>query len=150
MKIIQGNLFHTEIKIIGHQVNCLGIMGGGVAKTVKEVYPKAFREYKSFLRKNHKPLGEVNIVSILGGKFYIGNIFGQDSIGWEKKQTDEEMLLKGVKTLMEFAMEIGETQIALPYKIGCFRGGGDWEVVYNGLKELESDIQEVEIVLYKL
>ena len=40
-----------------------------------------------------------------------------------------------------------KTTIALPYKIGCGRGGADWEVVY---KIIEKELSSFEVELWKL
>ena len=39
------DLFESGADMICHQVNCMGVMGSGVAKQVKERYPKVFEEY---------------------------------------------------------------------------------------------------------
>ena len=40
-----------------------------------------------------------------------------------------------------------KTTIALPYKIGCGRGGADWEVVY---KIIEEELSSFKVELWKL
>ena len=44
----QGDLFKgsSEESYKLHSVNCKGVWGSGIAKTFKELYPKAFEEYK--------------------------------------------------------------------------------------------------------
>lgn len=41
--IKEGNVFDSDAKIICHQVNCQGVMGSGVAKEVRERYPRCTR-----------------------------------------------------------------------------------------------------------
>jgi hypothetical protein len=48
--------------------------------------------------------------------------------------------------LYEFANAI-QCSVALPYKIGCDRGGGDWNVVLGMINDIFTD---VDIKLYKL
>ena len=38
--------------------------------------------------------------------------------------------------------------IAMPYNIGCALGGGDWEVVYEGIQAVFSDFDR-DVILYK-
>ena len=40
-----GNLLTAPQKCIAHQVNCQGVMGSGVAKAIKNEYPKVYKEY---------------------------------------------------------------------------------------------------------
>ena len=35
MIYVKGNLLESPVQIIAHQVNCLGIMGGGIALQIK-------------------------------------------------------------------------------------------------------------------
>lgn len=41
-----GDVFTTEATYIGHGVNCKGVMGAGIAKTVREKFPKVYEEYR--------------------------------------------------------------------------------------------------------
>ena len=49
MIITNGNLLDTELTFIVHQVNCQGVMGAGVARQIKEKFPKAWENYKADL-----------------------------------------------------------------------------------------------------
>ena len=40
------NIFLSDSAIICHQVNCLGAMGAGIAKQMKQKYPENFNYYK--------------------------------------------------------------------------------------------------------
>ena len=41
----KGDLFQTEIKTIVHGCNAQGVMGSGVAKIIRDKYPKAYDRY---------------------------------------------------------------------------------------------------------
>ena len=43
-----GDLLTAPQKCIAHQVNCQGVMGSGVAKAIRNEYPKVYKEYKEF------------------------------------------------------------------------------------------------------
>lgn len=42
IKFIEGNLLDSTTDIICHQVNCQGKMSSGVAKAIREKYPKVY------------------------------------------------------------------------------------------------------------
>lgn len=44
--IVDGDLLSTDCKIIAHQVNCKGLMDHGVAKQLRDKYPRNYRIYK--------------------------------------------------------------------------------------------------------
>ena len=66
IKLIIGDLLTCDANILAHQVNCMGVMGGGIAKQVKEKYPVAFDKYIDFIKntKDTKLLGKVQIVEV--------------------------------------------------------------------------------------
>ena len=53
IKIVKGNLLDATEDIIAHQVNCMGVMGSGLAKQIRNKYPEVYANYKDYL-KNYK------------------------------------------------------------------------------------------------
>ena len=142
IKIVKGDLLTVEKGIIGHQVNCQGKMGSGVALQIKKKYPLAYQEYKSLVDE-HSPevngedlrkdlLGQVNGVKI-NENLYIANMFGQLNYGYDGKQyTNTEALFNCFKIVRKVSEQTG-LPVYLPYMIGCYRGGGDWKLVEDYL-----------------
>lgn len=151
MKIIEGDLLNTQDNIIGHQVNCYGIMGAGLAKQIKAKYPNVFKEYLSLCNlyenrdKRLDLLGQCQFVAI-GKDKYIVNIFGQYGMGTSRQQTDYDALHRGLLELMSYSVK-NELSVALPYGLGCGLAGGDWEIVSDMISDvfINSDIS-----LYRL
>lgn len=52
IRIKLGNIFESEMKTLVNTVNCVGVMGKGIAQIYKEKYPKMFEEYKDLCAKN--------------------------------------------------------------------------------------------------
>lgn len=137
VKVIDGDLFSTDAKYICHQVNCQGRMGSGVAKIVRNRFPEAFEQYKRACEKGVYHLGLAQCV-LSNGKVII-NMFAQDKYGYDGvRYTDYDAFMK---CLMEIHSAIPEGRtIAMPYKIGCGLGGGDWETIYAMIdRELGQD-----------
>ena len=172
IKIIDGNLFDSKANFIVHQTNCEGVMGSGVAFQVKEMYPHVEKEYRKYLRycdkNNIEPLGTAqyvptevwaltmidtiknnNVIDFDTNYQYIVNLFGQSSYG-EGLQTDLKAMKKAFIDIRNKAQNIGAT-VAMPFKIGSFRGGEKWENVYNVIKDVfEKSNVDVEIWGYNL
>ena len=172
IKIIEGNLFDSKANFIVHQVNCQGIMGGGVALQVKERYPHVEREYRKYInycnKNDLKILGSVqyvpsevwavglvdtmknnDVIDYDKNYQYIVNLFGQDTIG-TGLQTDMKALKSGLIDIRDKVQKIGAT-VALPYKLGSCRGGANWENVYTVIKKVfENSNVDVEIWRYDL
>ena len=84
------------------------------------------------------------------------SLFAQDKYGYDGKQyTDVKAFREGLNFIrqqipvywFDADNRPHKTTIALPYKIGCGRGGADWEVVY---KIIEEELSSFEVELWKL
>ncbi len=154
IKIIDGDLFNTDAKFICHQVNCQGRMDSGVALQVKQRYPHVYEEYGKLLNAvPNDMLGKIQIVPIkleyLGrdcGDFtipcdeqWICNMFAQDKYGYDGKlYTSLEALQNCFTHLYYRTFEKNgnyNAKIAMPYGIGCVRGGTDWKTVYQMIED---------------
>ena len=92
IKIVNGDLLKAKENIIGHQVNCQGVMGSGVALQVKKKYPRVFNMYKDLvssyvvIEEDRKQLmGKTQFVSV-GSDKWVANMFGQFNYGRDNKQ----------------------------------------------------------------
>lgn len=150
-KVVKGNvvdaLLNKEVDVIAHVVNCQGVMGSGVAKEIKERVPQVFNAYSDIPGYR------------LGGFLYVNgvfNLFAQDSYGRDKRHLNYGALAQSLSCmeseLSDMRLDKGRTspawKIGIPYKMGCDRAGGDWEVVQEMLEHLLKD--EAEIIYYKL
>lgn len=129
-----GDLFTTDLEVIGHGVNTVGIMGAGVAKIVRDRFP---RTYKAYVRDCHSGL-LIPGISLPGPKEndkFIMNIASQHLPGSNAK-------LSWLATAVEYAIDIlqksDRNTMAIP-QIGCGIGGLEWEAVKQILVALEKD-----------
>lgn len=153
----KGDLLDTTKGIILHQVNCLGVMGSGVALQIKERYPEAYKEYIGVCNWNtpENLLGELQIVKITDD-ISIANIFGQLRYGYGEMHTDYEAVRSSLEKLAEYIDNRNDintddiTHISLPYRMGCDRGGGNWVTYFEIIQEcLMNTKNTVNIHVYK-
>jgi O-acetyl-ADP-ribose deacetylase (regulator of RNase III) len=139
LNIIEQDILTCAEDIIVHQVNCQGKMGSGLAKQIKTKYPEVFKGYFYNTKTNELKnlLGTALICETDDGK-YIANVYGQDKYGKSGIFTDYDALKSGLKEVHDFAKEQGKS-VAIPYKIGCGLGGGNWETVSAMITEIFSD-----------
>ena len=125
MQIITQDILEVESGIIGHQVNCLGVMGAGLALKIRELYPSAFLEYKRLCQQKSLSdlLGCVQPIQV-NQSLIVCNLFGQERYG-RGRQTNYDALKAIAQSIKTKALE----PIYLPYGMGCGLGGGNWEVV---------------------
>ena len=145
---LEGDIFNCSENIIAHQTNCKGVMGAGIAKSIKNKYPSVFEEYKYHCSIDNQEinLGTIQVINIDENK-YVANLFGQYAYGRTTRQTDYEALTSCFKQLGIFARD-NNLSIAVPFKIGCVNAGGDWNIVENIIDKTIREFN-VPIVLYK-
>lgn len=139
--ILGGDLFEymSKTDAVMHQVNCRGVMGGGIAALIKSRYFKHFEDYISHINsvvedKKH-PLGTY-VVSSFPGQSDIVGVFGQDSYSHDGVATVYSALEKSIK---DAVVKNKYKKIAVPYNIGCDLAGGDWTVVSEILERIENE-----------
>ena len=47
-KHVEGNIFNSNKQVIVNTVNCVGVMGKGIALECKLRYPEMFKAYKKY------------------------------------------------------------------------------------------------------
>lgn len=149
IKIVEGNILDTKEDVICHQVNCMGVMGSGLAKQIRNKYPEVYPSYIKYCKgcKDNDPknlLGEVQTIPCSDGKI-IANLFGQYRYGRDKQYTDYNALKTSLEGILQVAKMFNDT-IAIPYNLGCGLAGGDWNIVYKIIEEV---FEDYDVTIYK-
>lgn len=153
IKIIEGNLFDTTAPIIAHQVNCKGVMGSGVARQVKKIDQGVFEEYRDLCYANY-PKVLLGMAQPCYSKVlhrFVVNLFGQETYGTDPQHyTDISALFQAMCGLRYFMVGRKELRIAMPYYIGCARGGADWNKEVFPMIRLIFLETDIDVELWKL
>lgn len=146
IKVVNGNILNAKENIIGHQVNCMGVMGAGLAKQLRNKSEIIYSNYKYWcqIKPKEELLGSVQFVRVAQNK-YVANIFGQYGYGRDGQYTNYKALRSGLSELKDFAQQ-NDLTVALPYGIGCGLAGGEWDIVYRIIDEV---FQDYGVTLYK-
>lgn len=142
-----GDLFMSQSKYLCHQVNCLGKMGSGIARTVRNRFPTAYEEYRTFCQGANSPgmlLGKI-LQSECNGKT-IMHMFAQERCGRHIRYTDYAAFRECLRKIKS-AVPTGST-IAFPHGIGCGLGGGDWSIILPMIEEELANDYEIEVWKY--
>jgi O-acetyl-ADP-ribose deacetylase (regulator of RNase III) len=142
IKYIKGNIFNTKCEAIVNPVNCVGVMGAGLAKQFKDRYPDNFisYQYECFYNKKVFP-GKVFVFTqsvfdnlpdkIKFGYSYTNNykyiINFPTKLDWRDK-SEIIYIDKGLYDLQDICIYYKIKSIAMP-KLGCGLGGLDWKDV---------------------
>lgn len=121
--------------IIVHQVNAKGVMGAGLAYSIRNKWYDVHRTYEDAIAYGNIHLGDVLILDV-GEDLYVCNLVGQDGYGVNKRYTDydavEEGLIK-LKRIRDSCMP--DISVYFPKNMGCGLGGGDWNIVQKLIKK---------------
>lgn len=162
IKEVNGNLLtYPGLKVIGHQTNCLGIMGAGIAKQIKAKYPLVYHNYYKLCRASHGKnlLGTVQFLKTDDGLQYVANMFGEYSFcesvapyedGGRPRHTDYDALKECLERLHIWMEKNNIVTGGIPYKLGCGLAGGDWDgVVYPMIKKEFGDDEDITLYIVK-
>lgn len=124
LKVVIGNIFESKATTLVNTVNCVGVMGKGIALEFKKQYPEMFYEYASLCETN----------SIKPGVPYLYTDFNGTSIlnfptkdHW-RSASKLSYIVDGLKWFQNNYKRLNITSIAFP-PLGCGNGGLSWEVV---------------------
>lgn len=160
MYYINGDLMLAkEPKIKCHQVNCQGKMGAGIAKIIRDVYPKVYTDYMNHLRitPSRLSLGTITYTTIEKSPKWeraIINMFAQNFYGiGDQRYTDYEAfyncLSKIYNCAVAYQTKYGKAPIiGFPYKIGCGLGGGNWAIISAMIETVLA--KDFDVYVYKL
>lgn len=126
-----GNVLDHPRGFIVHGCNCQGVMGSGVARAVRERYPRAFIEYRSISHQLY--LGLTQIVLVDPGKWIV-NAMTQQGYGSGERHVNYDAVAVAFEHVRRDAHRLGVSSIAYPL-IGAGLGGGNWKILRTIIDE---------------
>lgn len=142
-----GNLLEAKTEALVNTVNCVGLMGKGIALQFKQAYPENFSQYA---RACHA--GEVQpgcmFTTHTGSMFppyYIINF--PTKRHWRSPSRLED-IETGLTALAQEIKRLGIRSIAVP-PLGCGSGGLDWLDVHPRIEQALGALKDVQVVVYE-
>jgi hypothetical protein len=129
IKIIKGNIFNSEKQVIVNTVNCVGVMGKGIALVFKLRYPKMFDIYKTYCQQEPK-LIDIGKLWLYKGEINAPWVLNFPTKRHWKYPSKLEFIEKGLEKFVNTYKQKGIQSIAFPL-LGTYNGGLDkQEVLY--------------------
>jgi O-acetyl-ADP-ribose deacetylase (regulator of RNase III) len=146
----RGNIVKAKEQNILHGCNCQGVMGSGVALSIKNNFPKAYRQYKKYIKHNGKDniFGSIQIVKCDNKNIF--NLFTQKYYGKLHKKFDYNNFNQIIVKLVDEVLNNKKykNEIALP-RIGAGRGKGRWDKIEKIIKKNTKD-KNIQATIYIL
>lgn len=118
------NIFDSQCQTIVNTVNCVGVMGKGLALEMKKRYPDMFEKYKDFCNKGLIDIGKLWLYKHSDEKWILNFPTKKD---W-RNPSEYEYIEDGMIKFVETYKERGIKTVAFPM-LGCSNGGLDKNIV---------------------
>ena len=136
------NIFKSKSTALVNTVNCVGVMGAGIAKEFKLRFPEMFKDYVKKCNTNEIRIGKLDIYKINDRKIII-NFPTKDHWKYPSKL---EYIEKGLIDFVKNYKSWNIISIAFP-QLGCGKGGLKWNDVKYLMKEYLIDL-DINIEVY--
>lgn len=140
LKVKINDIFKSECNTLVNTVNCIGVMGKGIAKIFKQKYPDMYKDYVDKCNSNLiKP----------GVPYYYSDLTGVSIINFPTKDhwrspSRLSYIIDGLDWFVKNYKKLGIISVAFP-PLGCGNGGLDWQdvgpIMYNKLKDIPIDVE---------
>jgi uncharacterized protein YwgA/O-acetyl-ADP-ribose deacetylase (regulator of RNase III) len=124
VKVIKGDIFHSGAQTLVNTVNCVGVMGKGLALEFKKRYPGMYQDYLQRCKNGKVRLGEPYLFRQLEPP----NILNFPTKGHWRSVSRLDDIISGLDYLEQHYKEWDIKSIAIP-SLGCQQGHLDWRVV---------------------
>jgi O-acetyl-ADP-ribose deacetylase (regulator of RNase III) len=140
---VRGNIFESSAQVITNTVNCVGVMGAGLALEFKNKFPTMFDGYKIRCQKKE----------VTPGVPYLWENDSAQILNFPTKRHWKESSLigdieDGLKYLAANYQKMGLQSMALP-PLGCGLGGLDWQDVKPLVEKYLGPLPDLEVYVYE-
>lgn len=140
LRALVGDLFASDAQTYVNTVNCVGIMGKGIALEFKKRYPDMFEDYAVRCVRHEVRLGE----PYLYRRLFPPNVLNFPTKDHWRSVSKLSDVIAGLDFLEQHYQEWGITSLAVP-PLGCGQGQLEWRVVgptlYRHLSRLNIPVE---------
>jgi O-acetyl-ADP-ribose deacetylase (regulator of RNase III) len=147
VELKQGDILAADAEALVNTVNCVGVMGRGIALQFRKAFPENFKFYEAACNRDEVRPGRVLVfeTGLLTGPRFIINFPTKKH--W-RGDSRIEYIDAGLKSLIEEVRSRRIRSIAVP-PLGCGLGGLDWNQVRPRILKAFSDLPEVSVLLFE-
>jgi len=140
IEVVVGDMFESSAQTLVNTVNCVGVMGKGVALEFKKRFPDMFADYLHRCERGEVHLGRPYLYRTL----IPPHVLNFPTKGDWRAAARLDDIVAGLEFLEAHYDEWGITSMAVP-PLGCGHGGLDWSIVgptlYQYLSRLSIPIE---------
>lgn len=147
MEFIKGNILRADVEAIVNTVNCVGVMGRGIAAQFKREYPENFKVYEAACKRKEVTLGRMFIFEtgqVLNPRLIVNSPTKRH---WRGESRIED-IESGLDALVAEVKQRGINSIAIP-PLGCGLGGLDWKDVRPLIESAFKGLSNVRALVFE-
>ena len=147
LQLIKGDILKADAEALVNTVNCVGVMGRGIALQFRKAFPENFKAYKSACDKKQLHPGKMFVYDMnrFQNPRYIFNF--PTKRHWKGKSKIED-IESGLEALVQEVSKRNIRSIAIP-PLGCGLGGLDWTQVKQIIEKVFNALSSVHVLLYE-
>lgn len=147
IELTRGDILNADTEAVVNTVNCVGVMGRGIALQFKKAFPENFKAYKAACDAKTVCPGKMFVQSLnrLYNPRYIINF--PTKRHWRANSRIDD-IKQGLNDLVRVIKAENIRSIAIP-PLGCGLGGLNWEEVRPLIVRAFDDLPEVQVLLYE-
>jgi len=124
IEVMTGDLFESGAQTLVNTVNCVGVMGKGIALGFKKRFPDMFEDYVIRCEQNEVSLGRPYLYKSLALPWVL-NFPTKDH--W-RSVAKLDSIIHGLEYLLKYYKDWGIASLAVP-PLGCGEGQLEWWIV---------------------
>ncbi len=143
----QGDILKADAEALVNTVNCVGIMGRGVALQFRNEFPENYAAYRAARDRGEVQPGRMFLVDLcrLQNPRYVINF--PTKRHWKGKSRLEDVE-SGLVALVDVVRERGIRSVAIP-PLGCGLGGLSWIDVRQSIEAALQAVPDVQVLVYE-
>ena len=147
IELTQGDILAAPAEALVNTVNCVGVMGRGIALQFRKAFPENFQAYRTACERGEVRPGEMFVfeTGLVTGPRYIINF--PTKRHWKGKSRLED-IEAGLPALVDEIRRRGIRAVAIP-PLGCGLGGLDWRQVRPLIVRAFEPLPDVRVLLYE-
>ena len=136
------DLFESPARVLVNTVNTVGVMGKGIAKQFKQIYPDMFREYQQICESRSFDIGDLWLYKT-SNKWVLN--FPTKKHWRQPSRID--YIESGLKKFVATHHVYGITSVSFPL-LGCGNGELDWETQVQPMMERYLEELPIEVFIH--
>ena len=147
MEFKTGDIFTEDAEALVNSVNCVGVMGRGIALQFKNLYPANFKSYAAACKRDEVKPGRMFVFETgqITNPRYIVNF--PTKRHWRGKSRVED-IQSGLQALVHEVKERGIRSIAIP-PLGSDLGGLNWRDVRPLIEAAMRELDDVQVIVFE-